>query len=996
MSDRMTPISFDQLMNWIFEEKRKSNTVFGVRKPYTANQSRELGLFHEKMETPFGPAAGPHTQLAQNIVAAYYAGSRFFELKTVQILDGEDLPVSKPCILAEDEGYNVEWSTELRVPEAFEEYVKGWYALKLISKEFNLGAMDGFMFNMSVGYDLEGIKTKKIDDFIENLKEAKDTAIFKECKEYALSHLDLFQNVTREDVESISSNICTSITLSTLHGCPPAEIERIASYLIEEKNLNTFIKCNPTLLGYEFARKTMDEMGYDYIAFGDFHFKDDLQYEDAVPMLHRLIALAESKNLGFGVKLTNTFPVDIEERELPGNEMYMSGRSLYPLSIALAARLSKEFGGSLRISYSGGADAHNIKKIYNAGIWPITLATTILKPGGYDRFYQIARLFDRVEYAPFTGIDPDAVEKLRQASVTDPHHVKSVKPFSSHKTRKKVPLLDCFMAPCKEACPIHQDITTYLKLAGEGKYLEALRVITEKNPLPFITGTICAHNCMYKCNRNFYDQSVQIRAVKLEAAKGGFSDLLKELKAPASFVQGKTAIIGGGPAGLAAAFFLARNGAQVTIFEEKETLGGIVKYIIPSFRIPDESIENDITLVKHMGVDIRLNTKVSSIEKVKEMGFENVIVAIGAWKPGHLSLEQGKAKNALVFLEEFKTSEGHMDIGRNVAVIGGGNTAMDTARAAKRTDGVEKVSLVYRRTKRYMPADEEEMILALDDGVEFLELLAPYRMEGNTLLCHKMKLGEADESGRRSPVETDEVVKVPADTVIAAVGEQTDREFYENNNIEVDKKGRPVVNKDSLETNQKGVYVAGDGLYGPSTVVEAIRDGMIVAEAILDKKVAKNIVDNVPDASVYEKRGILQEANEDLLECGRCLVCSAVCENCVDVCPNRANLTLKVPEMTMAQIVHVDRMCNECGNCETFCPWDSAPYKEKFTLFNTMEDFEDSKNEGFLLADKDSLTFKVRYDDEVMTYQGFEEDSRLDKGVIKLMKAVYEDYDYLF
>ena len=160
------------------------------------------------------------------------------------------------------------------------------------------------------------------------MQHAQDSEIFKHCKAYLLEHVDLFEKVTAEDIESISGDICNSVTISTLHGCPPEEIEKIAMYLITEKGFHTFIKCNPTLLGYEYARKTMDDMGYDYIAFGDFHFKDDLQYEDAVPMLNRLIAVCQERNLEFGVKITNTFPVDVKQNELPSEEMYMSGKSL--------------------------------------------------------------------------------------------------------------------------------------------------------------------------------------------------------------------------------------------------------------------------------------------------------------------------------------------------------------------------------------------------------------------------------------------------------------------------------------------------------------------------------------------------------------------------------------------------------------------------------------------------------------------------------------------
>ena len=374
MSDIMRPMSFAQLFDWTLTEHKKSGTVFGEHHPYHADPKYNRTIFERTLETPVGPAAGPHTQLAQNIAAAYYTGSRFFELKTVQIMDGAELSacVNKPCIKADDECYNCEWSTELYVPQAMEEYIKAWFLCKVMAKEFGLGSMDGFQFNISVGYDLEGIRSEKIDNFLNTMKHAQDSDIFRSCKAYLLEHADRFENVTEEDIEGISGDICNSVTISTLHGCPPQEIERIAMYLITEKGFHTFIKCNPTLLGYEYARKMMDDMGYDYVAFGDFHFKDDLQYADAVPMLERLMKVCAERNLEFGVKITNTFPVDVKQNELPSEEMYMSGKSLYPLSISVAAKLAKDFDGKLRISYSGGADYYNIKDIVEAGIWPVT------------------------------------------------------------------------------------------------------------------------------------------------------------------------------------------------------------------------------------------------------------------------------------------------------------------------------------------------------------------------------------------------------------------------------------------------------------------------------------------------------------------------------------------------------------------------------------------------------------------------------------------------
>lgn len=993
MSDIMTPISFGNLMNWILEEHKKG-TTFGIRRPFKADADKTSQIFGRKLETPFGPAAGPHTQLTQNIVAAYVAGSRFFELKTVQKLDGEDLPVAKPCIKADDECYNCEWSTELYVPQAFEEYVKAWFACKVLAKEWGLGGMDGFQFNMSVGYDLEGIKTEKIDRFIEGMKDASETDIFKECKRWLLENLNRFEKLTKEDVEAISPNVCNSITLSTLHGCPPQEIERIARYLLEEKQVHTFIKCNPTLLGYEYARKLMDDMGYDYVAFGDFHFKDDLQYSDAVPMLQRLQALADEKGLEFGVKITNTFPVDVKQNELPSEEMYMSGKSLYALSMSVAAKLSKDFSGKLRISYSGGADYFNIEKIVDAGIWPVTMATTMLKPGGYERLAQIGELFAKKDAPVFAGVSAEKTRAMVEAAKTDAHHVKALKPLPSRKVNRPVPLTDCFIAPCKEGCPIHQDITRYMQLADEGKYEEALKVILNKNPLPFITGTICAHNCMSKCTRNFYEQPVDIRRTKLECAKGGFEAVMAGFKKPEHTSDKKVAVVGGGPAGLAAAYFLAAAGISVTVFEKKEKCGGVVRNVIPGFRIPEEAIDRDVEIVRTMGAEIVCGKEIDSIEELKK-DYDAVVLAVGAAEPGILKLEAGEPVNAISFLSQFKATGGKVDLGENVVVIGGGNTAMDTARAAKRNTGVKKVSLVYRRTRRYMPADEEELLMAVEDGVEFKELLSPVKLENGALICKKMKLGDFDASGRRGVAETDEIVSVPADTVIAAVGERVPGSFYAANGIALDAKKRPVVNRDTLESSVKGVYIAGDGLFGPATVVEGIRDGKKAAEAIAGRKLSEELFRLSDQEEVYSRKGRLAEESAEKSDSGRCLSCSSFCENCVEVCPNRANLSLTVPGMEKHQIIHVDYMCNECGNCRSFCPWDSAPYLDKFTLFANEADMENSKNQGFTVLDAVKGICKVRLFDKVTDYRLGEASEEIPEGIRKIMETVVKDYSYI-
>ena len=938
MSELMIPIPFKELMNWIMTEYRQEGSVFGVHRPYVAGE-KSLPIFGgERIETPFGPAAGPNTQLAQNIIAGYFAGARFFELKTVQKVDGADLAacISRPCILAEDECYNCEWSTELYVQQAYEEYVKAWCACHILSRVCGLGQPDGFVFNMSVGYDLEGIKGPKIDKYLNEMMDASGTPIFQECIKVLR---EMFPG--EEDlIAAIPARISNSVTVSTLHGCPPDEIERIASYLITEKGLHTFVKCNPTLLGYQSARDILDSMGYDYIAFGEKHFNEDLQYADAIPMFRRLLALAGERGLEFGLKLSNTFPVDVKQGELPSEEMYMAGKSLFPLTIEMARRVSKEFDGRLRLSYSGGADFFNIDKLFQCGIWPITMATTELKPGGYQRFTQIGEKLEVLAFHPFTQVDVNKVEALALAIREDKYHVKAVKPLPRRKLYSKVPLVDCFTAPCKGGCPIGQDIPEYIELCRQGDYAAALKVILEKNPLPFITGTICAHHCMDKCTRTFYDRSVQIRDTKLVAAERGYDKVMAQLKTPTPVYDGKkVAVIGGGPTGMAAAYFCARAGVPTTLFEREAALGGVVRYVIPDFRISEAAIEKDAALMRKMGVEVLLSTPAPSVEELKRQGYTHILFAVGAWKPGRLDIP-GNVKPVIAWMRAVKS--GKREALGHVAVVGGGNTAMDAARLALRA-GAESSTLVYRRTKKYMPADAEELELAMADGVKFLELVSPVEQKDGKLLCRKMKLGEPDASGRRSPVDTGETVEIPCDTVISAVGERVDDDELAAYGIHVGEKGRP-----SFATNLPGVYTAGDVFRGPATVVEGIADAAAFAEEVVGHAHEAAIPEKaIPSReSCIAKKGVLCESAKR--EGDRCLACNTVCQVCADVCPNRANVVIAMPD-GRRQILHVDRMCNECGNCAVFCPYDSAPYKEKFTLFHDRAGFDESPdNQGFL------------------------------------------------
>ena len=619
------------------------------------------------------------------------------------------------------------------------------------------------------------------------------------------------------------------------------------------------------------------------------------------------------------------------------------------------------------------------------------MATTVLKPGGYQRMSQIGELLMDCGSERFSGVDKAKAAALVELSQGE-RNQKPIKPLPDRKNGEPLPMLDCFTAPCSGGCPINQDIPAYLEAMEKGDSEAALKIILEKNALPFITGTICPHTCADKCMRNHYESALRIREVKLMAAEAAFDKVLPELKAAAA-ADKKVAVIGGGPAGLATASFLSRAGADVTVFEKNDKLGGVPRYVIPGFRISDEALDSDVALCSAYGAKMVTGCEISSIKELKEKGYSDVVVCIGAWAPGRKALKYGEEYDALEFLEAVKAAPGSVDLGTDVVVIGGGNTAMDVARAAKIQPGVENVRLVYRRNRRNMPADEEELQMALDDGVEFMELLAPVGAEGGKLKCEVCVLGEPDASGRRSPVGTGEFTEVPATAVICAVGERIKADLYEEAGAELDDRGKPVVD-DNLMTTVPGVYAAGDCRRGPATVVKAIADAQTITSAIIGATFDKyaDVNEKGDMIKLLDRKGNLADPPADKAD-DRCLGCSTVCEVCADVCPNRANVVIDVPGFVKPQILHVDGMCNECGNCQVFCPYSGRPFKDKFTLFWSEEDFADSENNGFLPLEGSNV--RVRLFGNVSEHDIADPKCTLPEGILAFITAVTENYSYL-
>ena len=1042
MAERMSTIGFDHLLNWIFSEYEKEDAIFGIPDVdfLSLKNKFSFSIFSEQIDLPIGPAAGPHTQLAQNIIAAYLAGGRFFELKTVQIKD--DLQIDKPCIDAQDECYNVEWSQELKLEESFDEYLKAWMTLHLLKGSLNpeQSSTRGFVFNMSVGYNLEGIKSKRMQTFIDSLIDASKNPSFKLYQDKLLklieSHrftklfpLKFTQSLNSkkdltEDIKNISPNISNSVTLSTMHGCPAEEIESIAKYLLEEKKLHTYIKLNPTLLGYERVNEIIQLLGYSNVELNEHSFENDLKFENAVTMISRLQNFAGKVGRDFGVKMSNTLPVKNKKKVLVGDEMYMSGRSLFPLTINAALKLAEAFDGNLKISYSGGAAVYNTLDILKCGIYPVTYATDLLKPGGYRRLTQIGNSIveNSKDYFRSNKIDLGKLRKLAGDSLTNLQYKKETRIAESIKVPTKLEPFDCFTAPCVAACPIHQDVPEYVRLIDENRYEEAYEVIISKNALPNITAHICDHQCQFHCTRLDYDSSVKIRNLKKIAVEKGRESFLAKYKKKFLKSNGmKCAVIGAGPSGLAASYFLAQAGFDVTVFEKHDKAGGVVQNIIPEFRLPQSAIDNDVDFIKQLGVMFEFNADPDfSIGELIQKEFKYIYIAIGAGKSTELNLK-GDANN-LINAIDFLWKYHHKDkikLGKNVAVIGGGNSAMDAARAAKRIDGVEIVHIIYRRTKEFMPADKEEFDNAIDDGVIFKELLSPVEYNHNILHCQKMKLGDVGHDGRREVVPViNEFENFEIDFVISAIGEKVDLDILGRNKISINKYGKVQANSATNETLLENVFIGGDALRGPSTVVESIADGKKAAEAIIkrenlqisfDKSFNHYFDKKQRSKRIAEQKGNVYSLNQlTEIESSRCLDCNFICNKCVDICPNRANIPITVDGdnfKDINQILHIDWMCNECGNCETFCPHMGSPYKDKVTLFRNEQEFNNSRNSGFYMSSDDggfivisrfnSLceTFRITRNGTLLDYSG-DNDQEKEKFLL-IISRIISDYSYL-
>ncbi|TAK32750.1 MAG: hydrogenase [Chloroflexota bacterium] len=426
--------------------------------------------------------------------------------------------------------------------------------------------------------------------------------------------------------------------------------------------------------------------------------------------------------------------------------------------------------------------------------------------------------------------------------------------YVAHVRDKKCEAVVCkglVKAPCSHTCPAGIDIPRYIRLIAAGRYADAVTVIRERNPLPSVCGRVCFHPCESKCRRGQVDQPLGINYLKRFAA--GYDGRWENQPPPLPPTGKKVAVVGSGPAGLAASFFLARLGHAVTIFEALPVAGGVLRVGIPAYRLPEDILEMEIDNIRRLGVDLLLNSPVEKLDTLFEEGYDAVFLGMGSVKGMKLGVEgedDPAVFDCMSFLRDFRLGL-PTQVGQRVVVVGGGNAAIDAARTSLRL-GAKEVTIIYRRTAREMPALPAEVQDAVNEGTRVEYLVAPDRIvrDGGTLrvLCHRMELGPMDASGRRG------VVAVPgsefelvADTVIAAIGQAT--QLPPGMGLKANRNGTVKVDSHTLATERPGVFAGGDAVTGPASVIAAIAAGRRAASSI-DRYLGGSGVIDISDSTL--------------------------------------------------------------------------------------------------------------------------------------------------
>jgi NADPH-dependent glutamate synthase beta subunit-like oxidoreductase len=555
----------------------------------------------------------------------------------------------------------------------------------------------------------------------------------------------------------------------------------------------------------------------------------------------------------------------------------------------------------------------------------------------------------------------------------------------SHMATRNCPTGDCDLltpAPCQMACPAGIDVASYVALIGEGRFAEAVEVIRRDNPFPWVCGLVCTHPCESVCLRGKIDDPIAIRHLKAFAADRAVGERSYRNPAKTERLDHKVAVIGAGPAGLTAAYYLALKGYQVTVIEALPYAGGMMMVGIPRYRLPREVIDREVAFIEELGVTFHYNTRLgrdTTIAQLRAEGFKAFFLALGT----HASIDLGikgekdfsQVLDALSFLYGVAKGDKHIP-GKRAVVIGGGNVAIDTARTLIRL-GCQDVLLAYRRTRSEMPANKEEVEQAEEEGVRFSFLTIPMEVLGTEgrvtgLNCLRAKLAEVDEKGRRRPIPVEgSDHRIEADAVISAIGQRTDSEGLEDGeDLHWTKWGTLVADTITSSTSAEGLFAGGDLVTGPATVVEAIGAGKRAAEGIdrylrglpqpkmppvpfrrmrvgLSEVPAVSkmtlLRPDMPCLNPDKRRRTFQQvelgydettARQEAKRCLRCDICKR-CGRCVQICREHMGLSalqlgyLEAEPPGLTDFGFTTERCILCGSCATNCPTGAMTLQDR-------------------------------------------------------------------